>query len=412
MAEDNANSGSDNDELTPQDLLLQLSEADSVALDALIDAQLNIEAVPAELQIRAMKIGAILGLLASDATADSMLKEVTIQRILRARETDSLSSGPRLSSMDEEAVDALVLARFDLSGTPGALQDRAGKVAAIGELLVANREKAPVDLVARTLARIDASEAKLAPISIDRGGVFARWKIGDLVGVAAALLVCSAVAWPIVSASRANSTKYACQSNMQTVAHAMGAYAKSFRDDMPMATASLGGRWWDVGSDAATSNSANLFTLARAGFARVQDMACPGNPHAVTHEGESGSKDWKKLDDVSYSYQIMFGPHRPMWNHPSAMVVVADRSPVVLRAVRNEAIFPEESSPNHRGYGQDAMFVDGHVAWMTTPVLPNGDNIWLPRPIEEIIRRVRSGETSGIMRGTELPLANDVFLGP
>ncbi len=412
MAEEFANSMDANDETASQDFSLRLSDEDGAALDALFDAQLEVHRVPAELRDRAAKIGQILGLLASDSSADSLLCDVTLQRILREKNIETAGANPRLSSMDEEAVDALVLARFDVSGTPGALQARAGKVAAIGELLVENRESSPVDLVARTMAKIESSEAKLAPISIDRSGVFARWKIGDLVGVAAALVVCTAVAWPIISASRANSVKTLCQSNMQTVAHAMGAYAKSFRDDMPMATASLGGQWWDVGSDAATSNSANLFTLARTGFAKVQDMACPGNPHALVHDRDPGSKDWKNLDEISYSYQIMFGPHRPMWNHPSSMVVVADRSPVVLRAVRNEAIFPEESSPNHKGYGQDALFVDGHVEWLKTPVLQNGDNIWLPRPIEEVIRRVRAGETSGILRGTETPAANDVFLGP
>ncbi len=412
MAQEFASSMNENDDAASQDFSLRLSDEDGAALDALIDAQLEVHRVPAELRDRAAKIGLLLGLLASDSVADSALCDVTLQRILRERGIETTGASLRLSSMDEEAVDAMVLAKFDVAGTPGSLQERAGRVAAIGELLVENREQSPIDLVARTMAKIETSEAKLAPISIDRGGVFARWKIGDLVGVAAALVVCTAVAWPIISASRANSTKVACQSNMQTVAHAMGAYAKSFRDDMPMATASMGGTWWDVGSDAATSNSANLFTLARAGFAKVQDLACPGNPHALVHERDPGSKDWKNLDEISYSYQIMFGPHRPMWNHPSSMVVVADRSPVVLRAVRNEAIFPEESSPNHKGYGQDALFVDGHVEWLKTPVLQNGDNIWLPRPIEEVIRRVRAGETSGILRGTETPAANDVVLGP
>ena len=85
---------------------------------------------------------------------------------------------------------------------------------------------------------------------------------------------------------------------------------------------------------------------------------------------------------------------------------------MVLKAVRHEAIIPEESSPNHKGYGQDALFVDGHVDWLKTPLLANGDNIWLPRQLEEIVRRVRAGQTSGTLRGTELPDENDVFLGP
>jgi hypothetical protein len=401
----------------PQDLFnmddgvsqIRLSEADGAALDALIDAGLDVSKVSQVHRERAAATGLILGLLANDTQVDPLLTDVTLARIARARE--GYFEGPQLSPMDEEAVDALALARFDAKATPKELQERTQKLAAIGELLTAGSERSPIDLVARTMAKVEAENKNYRAIPIERPGVFSRWKVGDFIGVAAALVICSAVVWPIISAARQNASKTACQSNMQTVANAMDSYAKTYRDNLPMATASLGGSWWDVGTG--TSNSANLYTLARSGFAKVRDMACPGNPHAV-HESQEGSRDWKNLDEVSYSYQIMFGPHRTTWSskNPGKMVVMADRSPVVLRAVRHEAIYPEESSPNHKGYGQDALFIDGHVGWMTTPVLENGDNIWLPRPIEEIIRRVRAGETSGMLHGNELPEVNDVFLGP
>ena len=393
-----------------------LNPQDAAALDALMLAGFDASSVPPEHRERASRILGLLSLLSSGQSSDPLLTELTLTRLVRAQES-SLVAGPRLSAMDQEAVDALVLARFDPSKTPRELQGRTSKVHAIGALLQAGQDRAPVDLVARTMAKLEhqaSLERSQQPLNFSPGR--SRWKIGDIIGVAAAVIVCGAVAWPIVSASRMTGMKSACQSNMQTVAMAMDSYARSFRDSMPVATASLGGQWWDVGSSSATSNSANLFTLAKSGFAKVRDMACPGNPTAAQSEAEAGHSDWNSLDQVSYSYQIMFGPHRPVWNQPSSFVAMADRSPVVRHAIKREVIYPEESSPNHKGYGQDALFMDGHVGWMTSPVLPSGDNIWLPRPIEDVIRKVRAGEIregqTGFLRGTEMPQENDVFLGP
>ena len=393
-----------------------LSLQDAAAMDALVLADLDANRVPAEHRERALRILSLLSQLSTGTPADPLLTELTLARLTRAHEA-ALTSGPRLSAMDQEAVDALVLGRFDVAHTPRELHSRTRKVHAIGELLQAGEDRAPVDLVARTMAKLENQarhDRSLQPLTLSSGR--SRWKIGDIIGVAAAVVVCSAVAWPILSASRMTGMKSACQSNMQTVAMAMDSYARSFRDSMPVATASLGGQWWDVGSPNATSNSANLFTLAKSGFAKVHDMACPGNPTAAHSEAEAGHSDWNSLDQVSYSYQIMFGPHRPQRNQPSDFVIMADRSPVVRHAVKREVIFPEESSSNHKGYGQDALFMDGHVGWMTSPVLPSGDNIWLPRPIEDVIRKVRAGELregqTGFLRGTETPQENDVFLGP
>jgi hypothetical protein len=195
----------------------------------------------------------------------------------------------------------------------------------------------------------------------------------------------------------------------------MGGYANDFRDELPVATASLGGsaRWWDVRRDAPVSNAANLYTLPRAGYARLSDLACAGNPAACRNgRCEPGAMDWSCLDEVSYSYQIMFGDHRPRWNAAGRHVVLTDRSPVVRRAVRGEAINPDENSSNHGGAGQNLLFSDGSAQWTSSPVLPDGDNIWLPKPRVVEVTFVRTPETVRI-EGRELPRdENDAFVGP
>jgi hypothetical protein len=56
------------------------------------------------------------------------------------------------------------------------------------------------------------------------------------------------------------------------------------------------------------------------------------------------------------------------------------------------------------------LWNDGSVQWTTTPVLNNGDNIWLPRPIERVLDSLAGKPMP--LEGREMPAPNDVFLGP
>ena len=122
--------------------------------------------------------------------------------------------------------------------------------------------------------------------------------------------------------------------------------------------------------------------------------------------------DWKCLDEVSYSYQIQKGAESPRLREPARTAVLADRSPVVRRAVAGGVIYPFENSCNHGRQGQDVLFADGSVVWHSTPVLSNGDNIWLPRAIEEQIRAAMMS-VDPTLKGVETPESSaDAFLGP
>jgi len=216
----------------------------------------------------------------------------------------------------------------------------------------------------------------------------------------------------VLSGVREQSRRFACADNLHDVASGMGLYAGANRDALPVAAASLGGgKWWEVGSPDARSNSANLYHLAKTGFADLSDLACPGNPTACKSMNDPKAVDWKCLDEVSYSYRIMRGPEKPHWNESGRIVVLTDRSPVALRAARGQPIKPWENSPNHDRHGQKVMFSDGSVVWYKTPELDNRDNIWLPFAIEKAIGQVTGREFR--LEGTEFPSsAQDAFVGP
>lgn len=390
--------------------LNMLSDADAAALEALFDAGLNASRVGPDLGDRARRAGELLNLLDTPTEpADPSLIDATMARVLRAGRA---TPDAELTERDREALDAWVLAGFNSARVPLALRQRAIRHEELAGLVTTVDVESDGALVDRTLAAVAQAREEAGPYPF-RGAWRSDFRLADLVSVAAMLLIAVSVVWPVMSTARSQASKMACADNLRTVASAMSQYAGSNRDHLPMATASLGGgRWWDVGSTSGSSNSSNLFTLARSGFASLASLACPGNPDACRTEASPDARDWSRLEEVSYSYQIMFGPGRRTLQGSDRAPVLSDRSPVVLRAVRGLVIYPWESSPNHASRGQEILFSDGSAEWHRTPTLSSGDNIWLPRIIEDALRQIAMSR--GLrLQGTETPQgADDVFLGP
>ena len=246
------------------------------------------------------------------------------------------------------------------------------------------------------------------------------WRLADALSLAAMLLIGVSVLWPALNFVGDQRQLAACRSNLGGVASAMGLYAGDHRDQFPVATAGIGGvggiPWWNVSPQKPQANSANLYTLARTRYAKLSDLACAGNPDAERGDVKAETYDWTDLNAISFSYQIM-GSSRPNWQRvecePAKVVVLSDRSPVVRRAVRHQPIDPLENSSNHGGRGQYVLHADGNVAWMSTPERPCGDNIWLPRALEIMLKQVAHIERTGKLEGFEMPDdAMDSFVGP
>jgi len=153
--------------------------------------------------------------------------------------------------------------------------------------------------------------------------------------------------------------------------------------------------------DASVSHSANLFTLVPAGYASLETLASPGNPFAPTRLLNPRARDWRSSRELSYSYRVFEGaPPRISAMQPT--VLLADRSPVVQRLSRGEAIDPMEPSPNHNGRGQHILLSDRRVRFLEKPVIGN-DLLWLPRRAESGDLEAWRSAPSG---------AWDAFVGP
>lgn len=389
----------------------------AAAIDALVEAGMDLERVAPDRRADASRVASLLARLGSVRLRNDQLL-VDLAHLRAMRETERQHAEPALSLIpdDEEALDAWMLAGHDASKVPSALRARARRHEAIGTLLAA-RVPASGSLIERTLQAVETADAdrrdrlRLIP---DRAAGRRRIRLGDLVSVAATLLIGAAVAWPMVSSARSHAQQTLCQANLGSTALALASYAAANKDSLPVANAGFGGgTWWNVGSDPQASNSANLFSLYTNGYVDLDDLACPGNPHAATDPAETRGFDWGRLEQVSYSYQIIPASRAPTFHANPSRVVLADRSPVILAAARGQPINPGSDSPNHGSRGQHVLHADGSTSWLRTPTLANGDNIWLPRSIEIRIRALEGGRPVDPIKGNELPeSADDVFVGP
>lgn len=399
----------------------QLCPADQAALDALVDAGFDADAVPEAHRARARRIAADLSQLAAEARCVCPGAESRCLAAIRlARAAGEVCE---LVPADEDALELLVQHRFDPRRVPSGVRQRAAHQAEVlGLLGSASKELAAAEasgresLISRTLSRVQTeadAQAESMRFSSRPAPAARRWRVPDLVSVAAMLLIGVSILWPVMSASRERSRLALNETNLRNIGLGMGLYSGSNDGALPMATASLAGTpWWFVGN-AEQSNSANLYTLVRDGYACRTNFAAPGNRASVECTLDPARADWGCIEEVPYSYQNQFARKRPVWRQAGEQIVLADRSPVILRAVRGLWVDPLENSPNASGKGQHALRLDGAVVWLTSPVLASGDNIWLPRSIEDVLRRAANARRAEPLRGVEQPeCETDVFLVP
>lgn len=397
-----------------------LTDEDAQALDALIDAGYDLEAVPAPMRDRAERVAMLLGLLeaADGATTDRagsnpLLTCATSYRVPKAAQALGPGAGdPRLTAPDADALDALVESGWDASKTPGLFRKRAERIAGVLSLLnpplhaSGSEDAGAASLVERTFRMVELARAGERRRGVDTMRIRPRYSLRDLASVAAMMLVAFSIGWPLISNLREGVRQSECATNMSAAGLGFTMYANDHKGQLPRAQRTMSatppGAWWNVGES--RSNSANLFELAQKGYCTLGHLACPGNHAAPTELDTSEHRDWRRPEEVSYSY-IISSPRVQRWDGPIRVVVLADRSPVIERARLGEEFNPVARSINHRGRGENALFNDGSVVWLLTPILENGDNIWLPRSLEGggVLR----------MKGTEHPDgAGDSFVGP
>ncbi len=136
----------------------------------------------------------------------------------------------------------------------------------------------------------------------------------------------------------------------------------------------------------------------------MEALTCPGNQRAPRKHDHRHATDWERPEHISYSYQLFDG-RPPRHSDPGVKLLLTDRSPIIAPSMRGETVDASRNSHNHRDRGQNIMLPDFSVYFVTSPILGDGDNMWLPRSLESGPRQVK-------LTGTERPVEGDAFVGP
>jgi len=260
--------------------------------------------------------------------------------------------------------------------------------------------------------RPSANEAfRLAPPSRDEIGHRRRIQFSDFVALAAVLLVGTAIFFPSMFSANTMALETRCALNMQQAGLGFDLFAKDHDGRLPALesqpeagtaqAATL--QWWRVGNPG-SSHSANLFVLIREDYVPMEALACPGNDRALVKHNHDHAQDWERPEQVSYSYQL-FNGRAPRFSDPGVKLLLTDRSPVITPAMRGETVDATQNSHNHNERGQNILLPDFSVYFVSSPVMGDGDNMWLPKSHESSPQRVK-------LTGSERPVAGDAFVGP
>lgn len=274
----------------------------------------------------------------------------------------------------------------------------------------------PTDLVERTLRRVrDSSQrARFAQQIEALSGPPIRFRLSDLIAVAAAFLIAGSLALPMLSQNQAHARRVACASHQGTAGMALAQYAADNNQALPRGPVKHKSAWYKVGPNPIGpdgtfhSNSAHLRLIIKRGYIHPKTLTCPGNN---SNDSSVEATDWASYDQVPFSYVNQFSTKVIRIHLAPNLAILADKNPQfrvvgngtnVKSLLRQPGLAPDAPSDQHGGAGQNVLTASGSVYWSAHPTLPNrDDNIYLMQGVDQY-------------QGTEAPddPLNDAFLVP
>jgi hypothetical protein len=277
----------------------------------------------------------------------------------------------------------------------------------------------PADLASRTIERVRESRqrerfatqiAALAPPTN-------AFRMGDLLSVAAAILIAASLAVPLLARNQDQARQLACASHQAMAGRAVGQYAMANDQALPRGPFKQNSAWFHVGTNPDTSdgtfrsNSAHFRILIRGRFLHPNTLNCPSNADALT-KPDFEAVDWPNHKAISYSYQSQHTPQIIRVDRDPRMPVIADKNPLFRIRIgphskhfklefRRSAGVEAPSEQHGPLAGQNVLTADGGVTWKIRPLADSGDLMWVTRSDPENYK------------GNEIPTDDsDAFLIP
>lgn len=283
--------------------------------------------------------------------------------------------------------------------------------------------QAPDCLLPLTLARVRSVAAlegqparkrlKLTPQ--ESGSGLARPRIlrfPELITIAASIALVVGLLVPAVRQWRRISLRQNCAHQQASIGMGMRNYAAAHNNQLPYISEKVGKDWMpSKGFGSKRTDTSNLFILVKRGYAKPEVFICPAVPHSpqTLQYSIDEQTDFPTESAVSYSYQNMFGAHRPSLDSPPGFAILADRNPLLILGPRPSPAtqFLRWTSPNHGSdRGHNVLRLDWSVDWSKTAKVGfRGDNIWQPANFIDGQKK--------LLHGREVPASSeDSFLGP
>ena len=286
--------------------------------------------------------------------------------------------------------------------------------------------QAPDSLVALTLARVQSAVALesqqnakgLTLVMPEESGVGDRprpLRFPELITIAASIALVVGLLVPAVGQWRQMALRQNCATQQASIGAGMRRYAADHNGTLPQIPEKRGKSWMRSERLARKrTDTSNLFLLVKLGYSKPSLFGCPsvGQKQQSSNYALGGLSDFPSASVVNYSYQNMFGTHRPDLESPQGFAILADRNPLLKLGPRptHATLFLVDTSPNHgrdsRYRGQNVLRLNWSVSWNTTAQAGfKGDNIWRPADF--------TGRASSGLQGVEVPANSiDSFLVP
>jgi type II secretory pathway pseudopilin PulG len=230
----------------------------------------------------------------------------------------------------------------------------------------------------------------------------------DLLAVLVVIGILIAITVPMMLSARLQSSRARCIDNLREISNALNIYAENNMGRLPSTRPSHGpvvtpdvsnsgyaaANPFSDDGPAYNNVPAALFLLVRAELLKASDLVCPGtNTRADAFDGKSPTQRSNFTDvnlNLSYALQNPYANDQAIaegfqWRRslPANFVLVADRGPsgAIMRELTPGSP-PDRlrlaNSPNHNRQGQNVLYADGRVEFLSTPFAGiDGDQIYL-----------------------------------